>query len=512
MKRYLMCAVFVIFSATVSMGQMLTNYDRRNMNNQLLDLIYSYERYASFGDSNVQYAFVDMFAHPDAPVYCDYVAADKFDKTMTASEYAQYSTESLGSIYIQVRDVTKSSYIYDGRDYFVDVEFKKCIEYEDEINTFFSSYDKAIGNFQIKMKCIYKSAEKKFYIQSISGKPSDSSTFPKGDFIILQKKSVFDEQVKANNRELAFNEFNDAYLPANSVFTIDDDDIVITAHKHESTERYQKMSLSYRPTRLRFRADASISPALAYTVKSPIDFSLQKSFAFEINADIGYAFPIDKVSKLAMYTGLGLSFSNLRLGVSDINYQYTFSDPSSVSYTRQYQIASVTEGLSFVDFVLPFYVSYERLIDSKFVLSADAGLKLYLNAKTNVEPYSVTGTVTSIYEGGSTTQISLPQYVDDYMIPATYSRNTYDLAAFVKLGADYKINKTNLVFMRLGYLQGLTNAYTSNMSTWFDETDAIYPFVYSSKTNSDVAVRSFMDCISYRRCAFTIDFGYKLKF
>jgi hypothetical protein len=263
---------------------------------------------------------------------------------------------------------------------------------------------------------------------------------------------------------------------------------------------------------LRLRASATLAPISAYSVTSTVNFASKKSSAYEIGVDIGYAFPIAAKSKLVINTGLGVSYSFLRLGMTDVKYAYELSDKSGNLYTRNYELSSVSEGMRFTDIVLPFYLTYEQTFKNKIALTADAGIKLYLNANTSVDPYSVDGNVSTVYGGKTTDIVPLPATINKYMVPASYMRNTYDLAAFAKIGCEYMFKTRRYLFFKIGYLYGLTDSYKSSLNQWHNDDEGIYPFVYSSKSMSDVAVRSFADCISYRRSALTFDLGFRMKF
>ena len=511
MKKYIISIISIFLYASALFGQELSNYERRKMNDQLLDLLYSYERYASFSDVNVQYAFVDLFVNSETTVYCDFLPSTKFGQQITASDYAAYATENLQNIYVQVKNVKREQYNSVNGTYTVRITFDKHIEYEDKLQTYFSTDDKSIGDFKCTIECEYNQNDKRFVIKSFTGRPNPASTFPKGSkFIVMQKTTDMDKALRANNSPVVYNDFDAAFLPASALPSIDDEDIIVTS-KIIDAERYQKITNTYETKRARFRAGFSMAP-IAYKINSPIDFSRRRSSAYEIYADVGYAFKFPKVVKLGVFTGIGLSFSNIQLSVSDIQYQFALTDPSYVNYTRKYSISNVSEGLSFVDFVIPFYISAEGSVLPKLYVTGDAGIKLYLNTSTKIKPYSIDGSVNCIYPSAQINTIELPEIMDKYLVPVSYARNTYDVAFFTRVGVEYKLNKVENIFLKLGYTYGFKESYNSNLTEWYNPTQGIYPFVYSFEEKSDVAIRSFMDCISYRRSAFTIDLGYRFKF
>ena len=513
MKKLLICDILLLSLASVAHGQHLTNYDRRHMNDKLLETIISYENYSSFAESYMRYSFVDLFVLADAPVFCDYIASENFGEPVSASEYALYSTETIQVRFVEVRNLKKSDYRLQDGKYKVTVEFDKCLEYEDELKTYFTTTDETIGgDYHITMDCEYNKEEDKFYITSLSGTANKNQQFPSGRFIIIERKNDRDELLKINGKTLKFNAFKEAYIAEDVTPTIEDEDIIIQTATIGSSSRYSKVNYSYRETRLRLRMGVTAAPFSAYIVDSPIAFTKNESSLYEASIDFGYALPMGSKSKLAIYTGLGISYSSLELGIRDIHYSYALSDPFSTMYNRQYQINTVNEGLTFVDILIPVYASYELTAAKNIALSFDAGIKLYLNTNTTIIPYTVDGSVSTIYGEQVDTTQNLPNTIDQYMIPATYMRNTYDVAAFGKLGIDYKIKARQYIYFKAGYLHGLTASYKSNLSEWYNDSEGIYPFVYSAKSNSDIAVRSFADCISYKRSAITFDLGFRMKF
>lgn len=513
MKKFLLCSILLFSSLVVVFGQRLTNYDRRHMNDKLLETVISYENYASFAESHMQYSFVDLFSTADAKVFCDYIASSRFGSQLTASDYASYSAETIHVKFVEVRNLKKSDYKFQGGKYRVTVQFDKCLEYEDELFTYFATTDETIGgDFHITMECEFNKEEDKFFIISISGMLNANSTFPSGKFVVIERKNDRDELLKVNGRPLKYNAFNEAYAEGETAPIFADEDIITKTTTVGQTDRYSKVNYSYKETRFRLRAGITAAPISAYSVTSPVSFTSEKSSLYEASVDFGYALPIGAKAKLAFYAGLGLSYSQLDLGVQNINYDYELSDQLSKTYFRRYQINNVTEGLSFVDILIPVYASYEVSLGKSFALSFDAGVKLYLNTKTTVHPYTVSGSTSTVYGASIENTSQLPSVISQYMVPASYMRNTYDVAAFGKLGFEYKVKDRRYIYLKVGYMHGLTESYKSSLNEWYNAAEGIYPFVYSAKSDSDIAVRSFADCISYKRSALTFDLGFRMKF
>ena len=66
------------------------------------------------------------------------------------------------------------------------------------------------------------------------------------------------------------------------------------------------------------------------------------------------------------------------------------------------------------------------------------------------------------------------------------------------------------VYGKWAYEMGLTDVHKSDENPLY-RTDAFYPMVYSAHKNMNIATRSFMDCVSYKRKAMWLEFGIMFK-
>ena len=67
------------------------------MNERLLDLLNSYERFVSFDQRSDTYAFMALFKSQDAKVYCDYFASPDFGTQVKAADYSKYNSFQFSS-------------------------------------------------------------------------------------------------------------------------------------------------------------------------------------------------------------------------------------------------------------------------------------------------------------------------------------------------------------------------------------------------------------------------------
>lgn len=472
------------------------------MNERLLDLVNNYENYVNFNRKSDSYAFMALFASSDAPVFCDYLASKKYGSTVTASEYASYS-QNLEDRTVLISNLHKNSLKQENGEWTAVLEFDKRIDYEDSLGFVFSTHaPQSGGDFHLSMKCVWDSSSSSFLIKSINGKENVNSTFPKGDFHIVQKKNEIDSRILYNGKPLQFNEYGFAILPSGGSFAVDDDDFSLTVHKNPGAGRYVVNSFTVVPKRFRARAHVAFSPIGAYTVTSYTDGDItSSSWNIELGGDIGYAFTLGKSTKLALYTGLGFALSALSLKAEDIRYDLAIADSERNLINRNYHLQEVTESLSLTDIAIPAFVSLEQNLSPKLTMVLDLGVKAYLNTSAKPGGYHIKGVAGSQ---------AIDQDYLEFVSPNQNSINQFSVSFLGKAGLDYAVASGKYIFLHMGYEMGLTDSYAPTTTVPWFSNNGIYPLVYTGK--DDVAVHSFLGSISYKRSGLVFELGVRFKF
>ena len=505
MKK-LATSFLLLFLGFTLLAQQPELSQRWHMNERLLDVINNYERFVSFDQRSDSYAFLALFKSKNAPVFCDYFSSPEFGTTINAEKYVTYS-QTLSDRAVQISNLKRGMYKFADETWHIDLEFDKRIEYEDSLGLVFSTkFPISGGDFHIKIDCAWDSSSDSFKITSISGKENESSRFPKGKFSIVQRKNEIDERMLYGGKKLDFNEYGFVILEEGQKFEVDDDDFSLKVIKTPGAGRYELNSFSIVPKRFRVRGHVSLSPFGAYKVTADAgDDITSKSSSFEVGADVGYAVPLSKSTKLVFYTGLGVAFSSIDLKAKDIQYYITVSDASRVDFTRSYNLTEVSEGLKLRDIVIPVYLSLENNLSPKMTLTLDAGGKVYLASSVTPKAYRIKGTVTS---RGVTED--LDKTYDQFVTPNQNTVNQFSVAVFGKIGLDYAFSSGKYIYLKAGYEMGMSKAYApANPIQWYDSA-GIYPLVYSG--SSDVPVHSFLGSVSYKRTGIAIELGVRFKF
>lgn len=512
MKKIMTLASICMTVSLSSGAQTLKNLDRYMMNEKLINLVCDYELYSVFpGGSDSEY--LSLFSK-DAKVYCDYFSCTGFQCSWTPEQYSEYSLSSIESLRVRIKNVKKQDYVWNGGGWTVDLTFDKEISYVDGNKQFFSVKGGTMDeDVHITMSCVYSETDGRFYIYRVDGTYNGDDF---GDrFFVIKKTCRYDEEsLLCNGTRLGFTEDREAVLVSGgSRFSTDDEDLRLKSNVRKTSDRYDVVTFDYKPVCFRIGARGGFAPVMAYGITSEIDFDKTKSSAYEAGVDFAYLSRLNRRHRIGVGTGLGVSFSSLSMSASQVEYALTLDDESFTPYSRIYRLNNVSEGIRFTDMVLPAYLAYECRIARIVSFSFDAGFKLYLNMDTKVVPYEIDGYVEKDYGGGTAVEkTDISGTYDAYMVPVSYRRNTYDVSSFARTGVDALLGRSLVLSFLVGYEYGITESYKSDRSTWFSPETGDYPLIYSNKSHSDQAVRSFADCISYRRNAIWFELGMKLKF
>ena len=510
MKKVLLLTLFLGISALGFAQRQPEIGERWLMNERLIDLVDNYERFSRFEGRSDSYSFLSLFRRPDVKVFCDYMASTDFGKEISVSDYVTLSQE-LADRFVQISDIRHGPYEYKDGHWHTMLEFNKRIDYEDEKGyTFSTNFPIAGGDYHIVAECVWMEDNEEFQIESINGRQNPSSSFPEGKFLIVQRKNEIDNRVLSNGKPLVFNDYGFSIQGGNPSFEFDDDDYLLTQNLEQGTDRYDILTFNMVPKRFRARGRLSLSPFGAYAVTTASEDVKASSFAVEAGADIGYALSLAKSTKLAIYTGLGFSFSSISLSAENISYGYDITTSGATgepfTYRRTYDLQKVTEGIVLTDIAIPFFASLEHNFGKKLAIVADAGVKIYLNTTASARPYHILGTVLGQEEEAYT----IDQDFDRFVAPNQNTLNQFSVSLMAKAGIDYAFATGKYAFIHVGYEHGLTESYSPEaLRKWFD-AGGIYPLVYYN--GADVAVHSFLSGVSYRRGGVVMEAGIRIKF
>lgn len=522
MKRYLLilalaCCPLMLRAQSLEVGE------RWLMNERLIDLIESYERFSAFEGRSDSYSYLGLFRAPDAEVWCDYVASDKYGEYVTASEYVNYSKE-LEDRSVRISRLRKGEYQYSSGRWRTRIEFDKQVEYEDTLGFTFSTVSPLMGgDFHIVLDCVWMPDDEEFRIEKVSGTENSRASFPKGKFHIVQRKNEIDERLRYGDKPLEFNEYGFTILPDGGEFTFDDDDYVLSLNEAPGSGRYDVYSFSVMPKKKRIRAHTGyiINPLTVSTVYG--DAARVNSGALDFGVDFGLSLSVARSVKLVTYVGAGLSNTFFNIGSSsidglqDLEYNYI---------GRAYKL-NASESFAFNDATISVTEAVEYNLGKKLTLDFEGGLKTYLNLSAS-DRYQL--------DLAAPADAQVPDgYLSPNQIPfgpAKGEPNFWVLAVVAKAGAEYSFAPGWFAGARAGIEYGLgsdTGAlrkviYSNpvgkdedpNARKWYDAESGIYPVVYRNNGGviEDLKFHSFKNSITSieRGLGIVVELGVKYKF
>ena len=494
-------------------AQTLTNKERRHINMRLLNLINQYEIGASAYDDNTKYQFLDLYKDKNVLIYSDLLDYEPAQKIPVEDYVRNLVTKQ--NLSVEMSDVVRQEYVWKNDAWHTTVRFSKSIIYNDENNVLFSSKEQYKTDYTISLDCVYDSETDRCYINSVEGSLPDSVTLMPRKFTIINHNSEKDDRLLYDSEPLKYNSFNQAFVADKKLLRPWHQDIRIKADTLAKTHSYSLINLRYKRTPWRIKARYAMTMGNAFEVSSPVNFTTNASSASEYGIDLGVMVSGRSVS-FGLFAGAALASSEISFAAGGYKYSYTTTDSKGVEYFRSYEIESASEAIKYSDIAVPAYLSLDFRLFKLMTLCFSAGAKLYLNGDATITPYHLKGQVYGTYVSGpnmSSAEEKFESFDQDYtslLYPNTYSRNSTDLSIIGGVSLNFNLYKTAiLMYGKYSYEMGLTDVHKSDENNLY--ASSTYPMVYSAHLNSNVATRSFMDCVSYKRKAMWLEFGLMFK-
>lgn len=530
MRRFLFVAVLCIVMPWLTNAQTLTNKERRQMNMRLHDAIRTYERFSSISDTYARYDFLDLFEGNSTRIYCDLMDYISEDHKIDVATYVDRLSK-MQSVDITIKEVSKSEPRHDSDGWHTVVMFKKTINCLDTNGVWFSSEEHYGADHNISVEFVYNITEDRCYIIAIDGEmisTTGRSHLPE-KFVVVQKpnKENVKFMLKGGDDSLQFNSFGQTFatsvkevIPVNYNYRLKKPNVLA------QTENYDLVEIRTAPTRWRVKFRYAYALGGIYHVSSPVEFSEQSSSATEMGVDVGFAFSLGRGgSQMGFYTGVSLQESNISFGIDNVDYTYNIysytpgnggfnSDDlnNQINISRKYDDIEIREAVNYKDLVVPAYIAFDHRFGNGLAFTWSVGAKFYFNSSSELDPYHVTGKVT-MSDSGVNENIDLR--FTEFMYPSYYS---HDQAISLIGGAGFNINlfkRMILLSVKANYEYGLENIHTSeenNIHSWNSSGGREYPLIYSQSQGKDIATRSFLDCVSYKRQAIWLEGGLIFKF
>ena len=521
MKRQFL--IFTIILSCISYSavnaQILTNREKRNIYSKALTLLEKYEACSELYDYDAEYDFQRLFTDRNIRIVCDLPGTSGYLNNLTIQEYINLARNESATTSMSIENVRKGELRYENGAWILPLTFRKNVSFVDNNGIMFSTDEFHSAGIDMSMELRYDSLSGECTIESIDGKVTSSRPYPKDRFFVIEKsfKNTLNKKslryvpsLTIDGRPLNFNSYDQAIMPAGKP-ALDDFEAVVDTVLLKKGENYDLISFRITPPRtLRTKVRFGFAPAGAYNVSSS-DIVGSRSSAFEVGVDFGKVWPTGKTTRIGVFTGVAMNFSLLSLSLKEnISYQYntlTYNseDKSYITHPVSYSIDFASEGLKFMDLVVPVYMELEHWVNKFLLISWNVGAKIYGNLLTKVNPYHVAGSVRT-----NTITSQFDTDFEQFLAPVSYRRSPVDVSLAASAGVDVNVLKNILyVNVNIGYEYGLTKSYKAQGISPYYKPGKVYPILYSR--NGNVAMHSMIAGTSYRRQALWICLGVKLK-
>lgn len=539
-RYYIVLCTFLFAFCESAFAQNFTNAESRKINTMLLDVIDRYEDFAGVYDEDSEYEFLRLFQSPDSPVYAgDLLLGYGVDETIPASEYATKMLDFTPNVAVTISKIRKGQAYYENDMLYIPISLQKSIEYTDG-NLILSSdifYD---DKFDLTLLMACDIENEKCKIASITGSIDSEDVFPM-NFIVIRRPEPSSSNLKmedmltVDGKKLEYNVFDYAIVPEGKLDPIQFKEVMhevrISSELVDSTFRHKEMTYDFKKTRGRFKIRNKYAPMSAYTLTNAPSGISAKSWAYELGFDIGFGVPVGSTgaSRFGLFIGVAASYSDLTLINGGFDYNYSLNEyhttPNRLgSYDLvartdySFEISSIKENVTFVDLMVPLYMSFDHKFGKKgrVWFNWNFGLKAYMNMNDiiglNMSSYVPEGrlTVTDAIKQHCLYDCSFNENISEFIVTPNYSKESYELSAAANAAFYIKLSRSAFLTLGAGYELGLTDSHISTRSDYFDSRRA-YPFV-SDVNNKVIATYSMYDSVSFTREALWVDLGFMFKF
>ena len=390
---------FVLASSTIVFAQQPTNSLERKVIEKALDNFEMYKSCITVADDETKSYFLDLFKDKSVQIYNDLLGVTN-QTDITVSDYLNEQKNNVVSPIIKISNVNRDKVWEEDGKWQVQLSFDKSLSFQNQCGINFNTLDFYGKMFRETMILSYDESNQICRIESITGKIDSNKTLP-DDYCVLDSTNVKDSRVIYKHRDgtfekVRFNSFGQMFLTSGcekKQFVYTDNDVVV---KTSYNPECHLMSLSYKSYHWRVKPYFDMSLGKALSVANESFYNTANSKSNSLGVDVGYIFPSKGKLKIGVFTGLGISNSNLDLSFQRDKYSFnTNQDVDGDSYERIYEKLNLSQTTKITEFSIPVYVDFDWRCSSWVSLYLDLGMKLNLNMSMKVNDFA--GSVDNIY-------------------------------------------------------------------------------------------------------------------
>lgn len=497
---------------------------QRIVTDEAISTIEDYESFATIADDEIRYSFEQLFADESAKVYNDLLGIAK-GKTLTAKEYSRILTSGINNKKVVIKNIKKSKVWSEDGIWRARFSFDKLLSYIDSCGVYFSSLEFYDKEYHLTATLVFDEKEQKCKIEEITGNIDSSKKLP-DSFFAFKSEDKRDNQLSFRNEKLIFNSYGQALLLGSydkNAFRFSDPDVLLIP----SLDECGNVSMNYKERRWRIKPHFDLGLGESLDLVNADNLNSHKTTSTSFGVDFGYAFPSNNALKLGLFTGLGMTQSNIEMFTQFSDYNYsTNADVDGDNYTRHYENFCMSQKVKLSELSIPVYADANVKLHQLVSLYFDLGFRVNIKAGSKVENTEGSAYVYGIY----------PQYgnlrMDEHwgyngFGNKTFSQGDLDntelvgvsgltLDAFGGLGLRFNIPSTPFsIDLGANYLFGLMDIVKPEGDTRELANNAKHPVVFNtiSGQNSVEHVRNLTETFSsVKRKSLRFSMGVIYKF
>ena len=398
MKKFVLMSVLIAAVSISAVADNLTPGLRRNMFNDVLELINKYEDCLPMLDPSYADEFLDLFESENSMVYNDLLNIT-LGRSLTAKQYSDALLTEIypGGRYV-IKDISHDEPVLSGNLWEVNISFQKELLYYDECNIKYSSKEYYEADHDIVMTVIWDQETRMCKIRRISGKiDSQYSPLPDGFVVLDMTDDPKYSELLYDGHKLNYNVDSIVFMGSDALEIEGvisypyDDDVILKIAKGAECNRKIGVDFKTKHKRIRVHYEQNELSDL-YKIESNSKRYSFKSSGYEVGIDYGKNVVSKNSVKFGFYIGAGIAQNTIdatSLRAVEYNYKtYGEADFDGDSYDRFYTLNKSSYTVSIMDVVVPLYADLNIRISPITSLYFDGGVKGYYNVKRSITDFS----------------------------------------------------------------------------------------------------------------------------
>ena len=376
----------------------LTTVEKQKMMLKVVELFEDYERYSGIDEDFTKYvsSFQSLFISGDAPVFNDIIGITH-EPSLSVKDYAKLMSEQSITTRVSISDIKNQPIYYEDGKWKMECSFSKNVNITNKCGIEYSSDFFNETDYRLDATILFDKESGQCKFTKITGSSSPKIQLEK-DYRVVTKTSELDNDVLYNGMPLVFNSMGQAFISSMGKFTLPSDpERVVKEVIDDEKCRLMHLNLVLKSWRLKAHFDLGLGNAYEIEKKDKLSSSETKSNSFGL--DFGHIFRSKSKFKIGVFTGFGVTTSNIDLAYVNSDYSYnTNADVDGDNYDRHYKNLSLAQKVKLSEFNIPLYFDLAYHFNPIFGLYSNIGLRFNINMSNKIETTEGSAEIYGVYK------------------------------------------------------------------------------------------------------------------